>query len=183
MNVTDYIYLVDVLKNTVVPRTSSKLLAKLQAIDPLITSIHFEYGHYTDIRQRLSERAKNNENRYPLICLFEDYINSHDKDGISGLNKPKIIILYLSKPDVTREAREINVFRPILYPIYFELLRQLKLCGEFNIYDETQIKHDEIKRPHWGNPALYKNDGYLFTDVLDGIELANLQLETYLQTC
>jgi hypothetical protein len=62
-------------------------------------------------------------------------------------------------------------------------LRQLKLCGEFNIYDETQIKHDQINRPHWGDPALYKNDGYLFPDVLDGIELANLQLETFLQTC
>jgi hypothetical protein len=102
MTEAGYTFLVDVLRDTVVPRTSAKLLTKLKAVDNLITSIHFEYGHHTDIRQRLVERSKNNENRYPLVCLFEDYINSHGKEGISGLNKPKIIILYLSKPVVTR---------------------------------------------------------------------------------
>ena len=174
-----YTYLVDVLKDVVVPRVNSKLLDKMQGIDSLITAIHFEYGHYTDIKERLIMRAKNQENRYPLICLFEDYSLVHQKEGITGIANLQMIILYLSKPDITREQREVNVFRPILYPIYFELLRQLKICGAFNIYDESLINHSQINRPHWGDPALYKNDSYIFVDVLDGIELSNLSLEIY----
>jgi hypothetical protein len=177
------VYVVDAIKN-VVAATSAKLLSDLQAIEPLIQGIQFDYGHYTDIKERLKAKSQTDKTkRFPLICLFEDHRIRHQKLGITGIADLKIIILYPSKNTVTREWRETNVFRPILYPIYFEFLRQLKLCGQFNIYDETKIQHDQINRPHWGDPALYKNDSYLFGEILDGIELNNLQLETFLNNC
>lgn len=188
---TSPVYIVDVFRDIVaalgpvVQKASGKtLLEDLQAADPLITGIHYDYGHYTDIRTKLVGKGKTDkQGKYPLICLFEDHKIGHSKEGLTGITNLKLIILFSSKPDIDRQTREANVFRPILYPIYFEFLRQLKISGHFNIYDETKIQHDQINRPHWGNPALYKNDGYLFTDVLDGIEITNLQLETYLPNC
>lgn len=172
------IYVVDVIRD-VVANCSAKLLPTLQGIDSLITSIHYKYGHYTDIQAELLQESKNRLNRYPLVALFEDHAISHSKEGLTGVANLKIIILYLSRPDRTRQWREDNVFRPILYPIYNEFLRQLFLSGKFNVYSQDQIKHVQINRPHWGDPALYRNDAYLFTDVLDGIELSNLSLEIY----
>lgn len=176
-------FIVDILKE-VVQATSTKLLSELQLVDPLITGVHFEYGHYTDIQERLTAKGKTSKNdRYPLICLFEDFKIRHNKPGLTGIGEMKLIILHYSKNTITREQRETNVFRPILYPIYYEFLHQLKVSGKFNIYDENKIIHDQINRPHWGDPGLYKNDSYLFGEVLDGIELNNLQLETYLKNC
>lgn len=177
------VYVVDIIRD-IVTKVSSKLLNQLQVIKPDITGVHYEYGHYLDIQERLTVKdAVAKMDKYPLVCLFEDYRVTHGKVGLTGIANLKMIILYKSSNQVTRQWREDNVFRPILYPIYFELLKQLKLSGKFNIYDETKIKHDQINRPHWGDPEMYKNDSYLFGDVLDGIELANLELETYLSNC
>ena len=188
---TQPVYIVDVFRDIVAATAAAKqkvsgktLLEDLQAVDPLITGLHYDYGHYTDIRTKLVGKGKTDKTgKYPLICLFEDFKIRHGKEGLTGIAELKLIILFSSKADIDRQTRENNVFRPILYPIYFEFLKQLKVSGHFMIYDVTKIQHDQINRPHWGNPALYKNDAYLFTDVLDGIEIANLQLETFLPNC
>jgi hypothetical protein len=175
--------IVNIIKD-VVAATSAKLLTQLQSVDPLITGVHFEYGHYTDIQERLTAKGKTAKfDRYPLVCLFEDFKIRHRKEGLTGVTDMKIIILHSSKNTITRQQREDNVFVPILYPIYEEFLNQLDISGNFMIYDKSRIIHDQINRPHWGDPAMYKNESYLFGDVLDGIELSNLQLETYLEPC
>lgn len=169
----------------VVAATSAAKLTELQAADPLITGIQFLYGHYPDIRERLMTQSNVTPTvlRYPLIAMFEDYRVRVGQVGITGIADLKLIILYLAKKGVTREQRETQVFDPILWPIYYEFLKQLKDSGKFMIYDTTKIQHDKIARPHWGDPALYGNNGYLFDDVLDGIELNRLELTTYLSNC
>lgn len=178
------VYIVDIMRD-VVTVTSSVLLAQLQQKDPLITAVHYDYGHYTDIRERLVAKDKSGkpDEKYPRIVLFEDHRIKHGQEGLTGIADLKLLILHVSSNKVTRQWREDNVFRPILYPIYFEFLKQLKLSGKFQIYDTTKIQHDQINRPHWGDPGLYKNEGYLLGDILDGIEIANLNLLTYLDNC
>lgn len=170
----------------IVARVSVKLLAQLKAVDPMITGVHYEYGHYTDIQERLITYSQSNEkktDRYPLIAVFEDDKVTHRQRGMYGNAGMKIIILAATSNSITRVQREERTFKPILYPIYEELLSQIFKSGVFNVYSPDQIQHEQINRPHWGDPGLYKNEGYLFTDVLDGIELNNLVLPTYLKTC
>lgn len=174
------IYIVDVLRD-VVAATSTVLLTTLQAVDPLITGIKFEYGHKNDINERIIAYGNQRINFCPMVCLFEDYKLKHGDKNLTGITNLIMVIIYYSKPDITRVQREENVFRPILYPVYLELLNQLKLSGAFSIYDVTSIKHDQINRPHWGDPELYKE--YPLKGVFDGIELNNLQLTTFLKTC
>lgn len=176
------VYIVDVIRD-VVAQASAALLAQLQIVDPLITGVHFEYGHYNDIRERLITKEKASVLSYPLVALFEDFRIRKGTKGLTGITDMKMIILYTSKNDITRVQREANVFRPVLYPIYNELMTQFKASGKFMIYDETLILHDQINRPHWGDPGLYGNDSYLFNKVLDGIEISNLQLTTFLSNC
>ena len=174
-------YVVDDI-GAVVAKCSFKLLEKLQLVDPLITAIHYKYGHYTDIQNELLLESKERLNRYPLVALFEDFAIDRGEEGLDGISNLKIIILHSSQAAVTRGWREENVFRKILYPIYEEFKRQLFLSGIFNVYSADQIKHRQINRPHWGDPGLYKNKDYIFTDVLDGIEMSNLSLESYFET-
>lgn len=177
------VYIVDIFRD-IVAATSAVLLTDLQAVDPLISGVHYDYGHYNDVRERLVAKDQSAKTeKYPLVVLFEDYKISHGQVGLTGIASLKLIILYISKKDITRQQRETNVFRPILYPIYNEFLRQIKLSGKFMVASVDQIKHDQINRPHWGDPELYGNKGYLFNDVLDGIEITNLELKTYLPNC
>lgn len=185
------VYLVDVFRDIVAAtaaaiqkQTGNSLLDDLKAVDPLITGIHYDYGHYTDMRTKLTGKGKTDkQGKYPLICLFEDYSVDHGKEGLTGITDLKLIILFSSKKDIDRQTRETSVFRPVLYPIYLEFLNQLKVSGKFQIYDVTKIQHRQINRPHWGDPGIYGNESYIFTDVLDGIEISDLQLETYLDNC
>src|SRR5574339_429765 len=151
----------EILK-TCVTRAGVKLLPMLQAIDPKVTGIHFEYGHYTDIQTRLAQYSMEHKNTYPLFCLFEDFKTERGAEGLDGTAKLTDILLWPSKPSYTRDQREQFSFIPVLYPCYKEILRQIKYSGEFNIYDESMIKHAQVNRPHWGDPALYEVQGYLF---------------------
>lgn len=174
------VYIVDVIRD-VVAATSAVLLSQLQTVDPLITKIWFEYGHKNDINERIITYQAGGTNFCPMVCMFEDYRLKHGEKGLTGITNLVIVIIYYSKPNITRVQREANVFRPVLYPVYLEFLKQLKLNGKFSIYDETLIKHDQINRPHWGDPDLYKE--YPLKGVFDGIELNNLQLITFLNNC
>lgn len=178
------VYIVDVIRD-VVAATSAVLLAQLQTVDPLITKIWFEYGHRNDIRDRIITYGAGGTNFCPMVCLFEDYRLKHGEVGITGITNMAIIIIYYTKPDIIRVQREANVFRPVLYPVYLEFLKQLKVSGKFSIYDETKIIHDQVNRPHWGDPYLFKDKDreYPLKGVFDGIELNNLQLTTFLNNC
>jgi hypothetical protein len=176
-------YIVEIFRD-IVAATSAKMLTTLQAVDPLITGIRYEYGHYTDIQERMIQYSKTAKNeRYPAIFILEDFVTRRGKIGLTGVTAPMILIVALTKPDITREQRDTLTFNPILWPIYNEFLRQIKVSGMFNVYDETKISHDLIVRPHHGKTDDKKNLRYYFTDSLDGIEMSNLQLETYLQNC
>lgn len=169
----------------IVQRVSAKVTPFLPGTEN-ISGVYFDYGHYTDIRERLVAKSKSLEtksNRFPLIAMFEDFRIRRGDEGLTGIADMTLIILYHSNKVKTRQQREDDVFKPILIPIYNELLRQIKLSGKFMVYSESQIKHDMIKRPHWGDPAMYGNDSYLFDTVLDGIELRNLSLTTFLNNC
>lgn len=178
------VFIVDVVRD-IVAATSAALLTQLQAVDPLIVKIGFEYGHINDIRERITTKmnATPPVNFCPFVALIEDYKLTHGTVGVTGIVDMKMLILYYSKADITRQQREDAVFRPILYPVYLELLKQIKLSGKFSVYDETLIRHDQINRPHWGDPGLYGNTQYPLTGVFDGIELSNLQLTTFLNNC
>lgn len=167
---------------SIVAKTSAKLLTQLQTVDPMITAIHYDFGHYNDVRERLIQKGKTaQDQRYPLVVLFEDFRQGNRVLGLDSIGDVKIIILHLTRKDYTRQQRETIVFNPVLVPIYDELLKQMKYSGNFMQYGP--FRHDRIDRPHWGDPGLYANGGYLLNDVLDGIELSNLQLQTYLPTC
>lgn len=174
--------LTDVIRRVVV-RTSTKMLARLQIIDPLTSGIQYDYGHLTDVRERLQAKtiADPSARRYPLIWLIEDFDTAVSKPGLVGVSNVKIMILTTTLKEYTREQREIKSFLPVLIPIYNEFFVQMKALGVFMQYGP--FEHTRIDRPHWGNPSEWANKGYLFDEPLDGIEITDLDLQIYLPNC
>lgn len=181
------VYIVDIFQE-IVQKVSIKMLPQLQVLDPDITGVHYLYGNYTEIQRRLIDQSKSNTeqySRYPLIALIEDFAIDKGKKllGFYGEVNLQFMILYHTNPDAYSEKRMTDVFKPILYPIYYEFLNQIVKSRKFNLYSDKSIDHKDIKRPKFGREGEYGNDGYILTDILDGIEIKNLLLKTHLKIC
>jgi hypothetical protein len=179
------IYVVDIFPY-IVDKVSENLIDQLQEAQGIITGVHFLVGHYTEIKARLQGLSKMQDgkfDRYPLVALFQDFVETRgNSGGYYGEVTLQMMILYHTNKDDYTEDRYEKVFKPILYPIYYELLRQINKSEYIVTQSVDKMAHDKIDRPHWGNPAMYGNDGYILSDVLDGIEIRNLKL-TLKQNC
>lgn len=165
-------YVIDIMRD-IVAKVSERVIPELARAQPTITGVQCLVGHHNEIRNRLVAQKSG---KYPLIAVFQDFVER--KGDISGYPTVdlQLIILYYTQKTSYTEDRYDKVFKPILYPIYDELLTQIIKHPEVAIISPNRIEHDKIDRPHWGDPGTYGNKEYLLDDVLDGIELRNLKL-------
>lgn len=179
------VYIVDEI-GAVVEAVSTKLLTQLQAFDPLITGVHYQYGHPLEIIETLKQMDESQDykfRRYPFIGLFQDFPQEVGEVGFDSEVTLHLIIARFTVNTYKAAQRYENNFKPVLYPIYLEFLEQLNFSKAFMKYAPNQIPHTKIDRLYWGREGLYKNEGNIFNDFLDCIEIRNLKLKTYLNIC
>jgi hypothetical protein len=92
-----------------------------------------------------------------------------------------MIIANITEPQLITEQRYEKNFRPVLYPIYQELLRQIASPSQktFFVEDEELIAHTKIDRVNWGKQGLYGGAANTFNDFLDCIEIKDLQIKFF----
>ena len=177
---------VDLIKE-IVAKVSTNLTPDLQSLDSRITGVHFMNGHPLEVIETLAQKDKSNTFRfekYPLIALFQDFAEVHTGNIGAPLELTlHLIIARATRPEYKASERYEKNFKPFLYPIYNEFLRQLNLSGLFMIYNSSIIPHTKYDRLYWGKEGLFKNQGNIFDDYLDVIELKNLKLKLYKKTC
>lgn len=179
------VFIQDVLE-PIVAEVSTKLLTKLQLFDPNITAVHYDYGHPLEIIETLSEKSGSDftYQKYPLVALFLDADLQRGREiGKYGKFKLHMAIIRGTDPIYKAKERDDFNFKPVLMPIYLEFIKQLKASREFSILDESMIPHDPINRYYWGKQGLYGNEGNIFNDHVDCIEIKNLELNLNINYC
>lgn len=140
---------------------------------------YYMYGHRLEIANRLMEKGKDSVykfQKYPLVALRLD--TSEDfADGVITY-KLNVALIMLTDKKWDAEQRYVNVFKPVLYPMYQSFLKQLKNVGLF-MWESTQDNppHTKIDRPYWGTEESERNSANIFNDPLDAIELLNLEIK------
>lgn len=173
--------LVDIFGD-IVARISAKLTPLLQTVNPNIIGVNYLYGVPLEISNVLTDWTKSETfepKKYPLIALFQPFEEVNGREaGLAGIDRVRIIIAGLSNADWLTPERYTNNFKPILYPIYDELIEQ--------IYFEPRIsslmrkaEHTKIDWPFWDD-GKGKNP---FSDKLDIIEIKNLKLNVRSKNC
>lgn len=166
------------------------MAAVVSKVDQVIFSslgvhVYYMYGHVSEIVDRLKSMnasPDHKDKKYPLIALFQDFkVVRGEKLSMYGSASLNIIIATLTQPQYLAEQRYTLNFKPVLYPIYNELLNQLSLHAQF--YFKHPIQHTEIDRLYWGKEGLYGNNGNIFNDYIDAIEIQNLQVEIKNKIC
>lgn len=160
----------------IVAAVSGKLTANFKLIDPKITGIHYEHGHPVEIIETLRQKDESNKykfSKYPLVALFQDFPEDHNRSD--GLIDASLHVVICRSTDNKYKAKDRYAYNfiPYLYPIYEELLRQIDR-HPFSVGYEQ--RHTKIDRLYWGKEGLYGNEGNMFDDYLDAIEINNLRL-------
>lgn len=142
-----------------------------------IAPLYYMFGHPKEVVARLQELTQGTttkDKKYPLIALFADIPVDKKIIGFYGSAKMTIIIATLTDPKLTAEQRIEKTFKPILQPIKEQLVNLIYRHKQFSFPDE--LNYTEIEHYYWGKAGLYGNDGNIFNDYIDAIELNNIEV-------
>lgn len=154
----------------------------------LIQQIRYSKSSFDELIETLSQLDKSGEekfNKYPLIHLVQDVRVRRGEDvGIYGTAFLNIFFVHQTVQTYKITDRDTKVFKPVLWPIYYEFMNQLRknnwIFGSES--DTGEFKHDVIKRAFWGNRKLEGSKNIL-NDYVDAIEIQNLQLKFNFSNC
>jgi len=135
---------------------------------------YYLYGHPVEIVNILSKKTNNSTlkfKKFPLIVLFMDFAEDVQPEGRNV--SLRLAIVTDTKPTFYTADRYTNTFKTVLYPIW-ELLHQAIL--DSNYIDSVSLAYAKTDRPYWGRQGLYGNEGNIFNDFVDAIEIDNLEI-------
>jgi len=183
----EYRYIEDDLR-TVIQSVSDVITPKLQIYDSKITGVHYWFGTKLEIIETLTQKSKNNTDKfqkYPLVCLFIDVDENKgvQKGNIEDL-KLNMAIIYGTLNNFKAYERLEKTFKPVIMPIYFELLNQISLNGNMFLgaYPVNNIKHKIARKYRWGETPISGDNQNMIQDYVDGLELT-LELKYYFNRC
>ncbi len=137
--------------------------------------VEFDHGHFLEICGRLTEKDSSQEfmhKKYPLIVLIQDIEEQRGGEKFaSEPNNVKILIITSTNKDYTSTDRKEKTFKPILIPIYDQLLQAMEDSREIDTQMSDFIPHGYIERYFWGREGFQGNTGLLTNDYLDCIEI------------
>lgn len=182
------LYVVDII-GEVVAAVTTEVLSTIQANETaalgttLIETIDYQYGHVKELIQTLQQMDKDAAGRfqkYPCVYLVQDFTEKKGAEvGIYAQTSLSIILMHSTVQSYKITDRYAKVFKPVLYPIYVSLLKQLSYHDLIMQGDDEAIVHDKTDRSYWGTSA-NKNS---LTDFVDAIEINNLSLNISFQNC
>lgn len=146
-----------------------------------------DYGHYREVANRLNLKSTGEVDKFrlwPLIVLIFDIEEDYDNDfnynySLSPANF--IIVTPTSDKTDTTPLRMENVFRPTLYPLYWDFIEKIKESKAISTPNNL-LSHKKYDRPGYGNETKYGNDGLIFNEHLDAIQLTVPDLKVYKNT-
>ena len=132
---------------------------------------YFDHGDPIEIANRLSikdqsaglERFK----KFPLIVLIEDFKESF-KDKKIYCYLPEVILSIINStvPTYSSEQRKENNYKPIIMPLYNDLIHELKTCGWF-----MNIEWDAMNCLKYGMPSKYRSEELVLNEFVDAREI------------
>lgn len=147
---------------------------------------YYMYGHPREIENRLNLKGESKVNKFrqwPLIYLRTDIKQSHGeyKNILYELDSFTVYIITPTKSTYTSPEKVENIYKPILYPLYNDLLDKMKVSRAI-AKNGVGIDHDHYDRYGWGNETEYGNDGLIFSRYLDAMEVVFNNIRIYEDT-
>jgi hypothetical protein len=193
MNKIMPLYIVDVI-GEIVAAVQAAMLTTIQENETAalgrttIETVNYQKGHKVELIQTLMEMDRANAyqaKKSPLIYLVQDFTEKRGRK-VGEYTEANLNIIIAHQTESTRKVddRYTKVFKPVLYPLYYELLEQIAKHPLIFQANGDDITHDKTDRLYWGRVAAGGgNDQNKLTDFVDAIEITNLNLKFYFNKC
>lgn len=144
--------------------------------------LNYQFGYRRELDETLMQWAQNPEFsalKFPLVFLEQPFTIRRGVNGMYGLlDNASIFILNETAKDKKAAQRMEDNFKPILNPIYRELLNQINNSGVFTSASgrpgDTNIQHEVTDIYYWEGIAQQ-----FLTDAVDAKVISRLQLNIY----
>lgn len=131
--------------------------------------VYSYYGYVTELNESLEQLSGSPnlfDKKFPLIWLAQPFTIVSDSIGVYGkIDELRMFIITDSRKDYKSKDRVANVYKPVLYPIQYELFNQMNKCKEFAGYNANQ-NFKITDHYYWG-----ENQKSVLNDVVDTIEV------------
>jgi hypothetical protein len=152
----------------------ANIVSKIKVND---IDVSFKFGYWTTVANELSSEGRSKilqDTRYPLIFLHADVTEVSDsRQYVLGTN-PSIYIMDQTRKNWNIEERLENVYIPKLYPIYYELIRQIRKCKQI----ESTVDIHRSKKDLFYLQNIDPNQNKI-NDIIDCIEVKFNDLRIY----
>lgn len=148
--------------------------------------INYTFGNSQYVKDRLdelSQSARGNEIKFPLIVLFCPFVERRDNPDCFSEATVNVLIAVSSRSEWSNEQRLETSFRKVLRPIYRSLMAALKADGRLDFgYDEV-IPHKYSENYSYGRYGAHTGTGDAVSEPIDAINISELQLKVTNKTC
>lgn len=138
-----------------------------------ISVLNYQYGYLPELNETLKQMEGDPAKfagKFPLVWLAEPYEIARNTTGIYGIANPDIFIFMATDKTYKAKDRMNNVYKPVLYPVYRELLNQIVLSPVFQHPLVSDIKHTVRKGYYWDEQR------QVFNDAVDCLKISGLSL-------
>lgn len=158
-----------------------------QVSTSLGVTVGYQYGHPKEINETLVALSKSpvsGGSAFPMVALFTDIEEKKGEDfNYDSKVSLHILIAEQTRTEYNSAERMEKTFKPVLYPIYTALIEKIAASKYFFEASVKAIPHSKTDRLHWGKSGIYGNEGLIFTENLDCIEIQNLSLTVKHRNC
>jgi hypothetical protein len=137
-----------------------------------IPVLNYLYGYVEELNETLNQWENDPlkfELKFPLVWLSEPFDVAKGNDY--GQTELTLYIINNTQADWKSSERMENNFKPVLIPIYQELLNQLAVSNVFTEMNADTIKHKATNRYYFG-----EGQKSVLNDVVDCLKISQLKL-------
>lgn len=167
-----------------VTKCQGYVLGTIQEKNAEIEGIHYTYDTFNGMRARL-ENMKEDDSiklRFPLVWLSESppIPQVKNTNGFFTDVTLQVWVMFHTTQNWSSETREVEVFKPILRPIYQGLMKAISNMTEFRRIPESNLEYSIYEHKFLGTND---NTASMLTAFVDAIEIRDLRLTMNNKNC
>lgn len=169
----------------------TSVVSAMEVKNPLNTDellvLNFQFGRQVQIINSLIEKDDGSDEtkgtKYPLIAIFTPVYEDFNTEYYCKVKIPRLVISTITSKgtgdaSVAERYESSNTFKTILYPLYYELLKQLSINENIVGGDPDSFNHRKFDDP--GTQPISQGS----SDFIDSIEIHNLEITLIqIKTC
>ena len=139
-----------------------------------LSVLNYQYGYITELNETLKQMEAapaQYQHKFPLVYLAEPFTISRGEERVFGTAKPDLFIINTTDKTWKAKQRMDNNYKPVLLPVYRQLLEEIKKSPVFQYLSTEKIVHTLTKGYYWG-----ENQQSVLNDAVDCLKIGGIEL-------